>query len=565
MANWLGLNLQAKDYFRHEEARTKIVILQAVRLGFLSVILLITLAFQIRQADFINYDVLFPLYAMLTFVFFVNGLYTFYLRTFSERLFLVTATLFVADTLFITGLIYFTDFNQSIFLFMYLINIILCGMLFRRTGALVLSLLTSLCFSFLVVIGPPLVGAALYFTMGINNLAFVSVALLSGYLSEQLNFMGIAIKARDEDIKVLQNFNKMIVDNIAAGLMTIQSDGMILHCNPSVKSILETDLDLTRKNLSEVFPEVFHRLRSLRFEETRNLGRFEIIYVTPKNERLLLGCSASPIKDMNSLVTGYILIFQDLTEIKRLERAVQRSEKLAAVGQLAAGIAHEIRNPLASISGSVQLLKAGLISKTSDDDRLMAIVLKEIDRLNHLISEFLDFVRPEAEADKIVDVDFVLREVLDMVRVNTRLRNDVVQKADLNCKRKILGNADKLKQVFLNLVINSYQAMEKTQNPMLKISSVLERGIVRIKIHDNGIGMSESVVKRLFEPFFTTKTGGTGLGLATTHKIIENHEARIFVESYEGKGTEFVIEFTKLAPNEEYVDNKVSTIKRGHG
>lgn len=565
MTKWLGLNLQSQDAFKNEAARNKLVVLQAVRLGFFSVILAITIIFQIRQPDFVNFDVVFPLYCMLATVFFLNILYTFYLRTFVERLFLVTATLFIADTLFITGLIYFTDFNQSIFLFMYLINIILCGMVFQRAGALTLALMTSICFSFLIVIGPAMQGAALYFTVGINNLAFVSVALLSGYLSEQLNFMGSAIKARDEDIKVLQNFNKTIVDNIAAGLMTIQMDGSISHSNPSAKEILELHGDLTGKNLAQIFPEVLNRLRAIDFEGVRNLGRFEIIFVTPKSERLLLGCSASPIRAPDGTMTGFVLIFQDLTEIKRLERAMQRSEKLAAVGQLAAGIAHEIRNPLASISGSVQLLKSSLASKTADEDRLMAIVLKEIDRLNLLITEFLDFVRPEAVADKVVDVEAVLREVMDMVRVNTKLRHDVEQKIELNGHRKILGNADKLKQVILNLVINSYQAMEKTQKPLLKVSTQFERGILKIKIQDNGIGMNESVVKRLFEPFFTTKAGGTGLGLATTHKILENHEARIFVESHEGKGTEFTIEFSKLAPGEEYVDNKVSTIKRGHG
>ena len=169
MAKWLGLDLQSQDILKHEAARSKLILLQAVRLGFFTTILIITLVFQIRQPDFMNFDVIFPLYSMLAMVFFINAAYTFYLRTFTNRLFLVTAALFALDTFFITGLIYYTDFNQSIFLFMYLINIILCGMVFQRAGALMLSLITSICFSFLIVVGPPLVGAALYFTVGINN------------------------------------------------------------------------------------------------------------------------------------------------------------------------------------------------------------------------------------------------------------------------------------------------------------------------------------------------------------------------------------------------------------
>lgn len=564
MSKWLGIDLHARDVFLSEGARTRLVMLQAVRLGFFSAILAITIFFQIKQPDFVNVSVVSPLYVMLSCVFFFNTLYTFYLKTFENRLFLVTASLFALDTLFITGLIYFTEFNQSIFLFMYLINIILCGLVFQRAGAIALALLTSVCFSFLIVIGPSLQGPTLYFTVGVNNIAFFAVAYLSGYLSEQLNFMGSAIKARDEDIKTLQSLNKMIIENIATGLMTIHTDGRILHCNPAAKNILDRGDKLKNENLSSIFPEVLNRIRSLNFAIGRDLGRFEIIYVTPRSDRLLLGCSVSPLKENDESISGYILIFQDLTEIKRLERAVQRSEKLAAVGKLAAGIAHEIRNPLASISGSIQLLKASISGVHPDEDRLMAIVLKEIDRLNHLISEFLDFVRPEQMIEKVIDLHGLLKEVLDMARVNTRLRTDVVQQMQFQSPRTIIGNADKLKQVFLNLVINAYQAMERVEKPVLNVSTSFERGLVRVKFQDNGTGMSESVTKRLFEPFFTTKAGGTGLGLATTHKILENHEARIFVDSAEGKGTEFSIEFTKLAPIEEVVDNK-STAKRGHG
>ena len=574
MRKWLGFDMQAREIFSSEEARRRLVLLQAVRLGFYSVVLFITVAFQIRQPDFIGYSVVGPLYSLLSAVFFLNALYTFFLRSFVSRLFLVTAALFAIDALFITGLIYYTEFNQSIFLFMYLINIILCGLVFQRPGAIMLALLTSLGFSFLIVVGPPLTGPTLYFTVGINNIAFFAVAYLSGYLSEQINFMGSEIRARDADIQVLQNLNRMIVENIATGLMTVQSDGRILHSNPAARNILEQGDDLLKMNLSQVFPEVMNRMRTLRFDEnSKNLARFEIIYVTPRSERLLLGCSVSPLKEAEDVpadntkvpLSGYVLIFQDLTEIKRLERAVQRSEKLAAVGKLAAGIAHEIRNPLASISGSIQLLKTSSSPRTHDEERLMAIAIKEIDRLNLLISEFLDFVRPEQSVEKVIDLEALMKEVLDMTRVNTRLRQDIEQKMNFKNHRRVLGNPDKLKQVLLNLVINAYQAMEKTEKPVLTVLTSFDRGLVRLKIQDNGIGMSEAVVKRLFEPFFTTKHNGTGLGLATTHKILESHEARVYVESAEGKGTEFALEFTKLAPVEELVDNRAEISKRGHG
>lgn len=566
MSKWLGINLQSQEWLSSEAARQKILVLQAVRLGFFWVILALTLAFQLRQSNIVSFDIIYPLYIMLFVVFLFNSVYTYFIQYFSEKLWIVTSVLFVLDTFFITGLIFYTEFNQSIFLFMYLVNIILCGMVYQRLGAISLALLTSFCFSFLIIVGPPLEGATLYFTVGVNNLAFLAVAFLSGYLSEQLNFMGSEIRARDADIKVLQNINKMIVENISTGLMTVQLDGNILHSNPAAKLILGYKDGLAKRNLSEIFPEMLRRLKSIDYDNPAQLGRFEVIFINPKGERLLLGCSVSPIREDGDQVSGYILIFQDLTEIKRLERAMQRSEKLAAVGQLAAGIAHEIRNPLASISGSIQLLKAGLVTSSQEDQKLMSIVLKEIDRLNHLISEFLDFVRPEVNVEKVVDIEAMAKEVLDMAKVNTRLRQDIQHESFFLGRRKVLGNPDKLKQVLLNLVINASQAMEKVEKPKLTVRTKFERGTLRLSIQDNGIGMNESVVARLFQPFFTTKVGGTGLGLATSHKILESHDARIFVESAEGKGTEFSIEFTKLAPIEEVIDTNLNDkSKRGHG
>lgn len=562
MAKLMGVELKSVQFELSEEAQSRLVLLQGVRLVFFYVILLILVTFQIRQPDFVSFQIVYPLYSLLAGVFFLNIWYTMSLHRFVRKLSFVTAVLFAIDALFITGLIYYTEFNQSIFLFMYLVNIILCGLVFQRYGALILALLTSMCFSFLLVVGPALYGATLYFTVGINNLAFFSVAILSGYLSEQLNFMGSEIKARDADIRILQNLNKIIVENISTGLMTIHRTGKVLHHNPAAKRILDFDRSLDSIDIHQIFPDLLTRLQ---LNSTEKSGRFELIYMSPRGERLLLGCSVSTFKDsVESDEGGYILIFQDLTEIKRLERAMQRSEKLAAVGKLAAGIAHEIRNPLASISGSIQMLKASVASTQSEDQRLMAIALKEIDRLNLLISEFLDFVRPEQMLEKVVDLNLLIKETMEMARVNTKLRKDVEQVFQFNTERKIIGNPDKLKQAFLNFVINAYQAMEKSPVARLTVQTELHRGVVRVHLRDTGVGMPETVQRRLFEPFFTTKHGGTGLGLATTHKILESHEARIHVDSHEGTGTEFTIDFTKLAPIEQPTDNNSET-KRGHG
>jgi two-component system sensor histidine kinase PilS (NtrC family) len=216
---------------------------------------------------------------------------------------------------------------------------------------------------------------------------------------------------------------------------------------------------------------------------------------------------------------------------------------MAAVGQLAAGIAHEIRNPLASISGSVQLLGAGFKPQQEEEQKLMRIVLREIDRLNNLITEFLDFVRPDVLKDDPIDLNVLIRDVVEMLKFNKNLRADIVQDLDLKADVEISGNRDKLKQALLNIVINAYQAMNDVAEPKITIRTFSTDGKVTLKIRDRGCGIDEVGLRRMFEPFHTTKPKGTGLGLAVTHKIIESHHGHIEVESAKGVGTEFTLEF----------------------
>jgi two-component system sensor histidine kinase PilS (NtrC family) len=251
---------------------------------------------------------------------------------------------------------------------------------------------------------------------------------------------------------------------------------------------------------------------------------------------------------VESELKGYIVTFHDLTRVRRLEFAMRQSEKMAAVGQLAAGIAHEIRNPLASMSGSLQLLESGFTSESAEEKKLMRIALREIDRLNNLITEFLDFVRPEVLKEDPVDINLVLRDVLEMAKMNKGLRQEIQQSVELKSIKTIPGHRDKLKQAVLNIVMNAYQAMSEAEKPVIEVKSFDRDDSVVVTIRDHGCGIDEVGLRRIFEPFHTTKPKGTGLGLAITHKIIENHQGRIYVESTKGVGTEFTLEF-KLKPN----------------
>ncbi len=529
-------------------------VIAAVRLGFHLGILLIILGFQAVQPEFVNSEVLFPVYILMGIAFTIHSTYlVFFDRALNS--WPITAFLFFFESFFITGLIHFTGVNQSIFLFLYLVNIILCGFVFQRRGANVLALWTSILFSLLMVMGPELKGQALFFAVGLNNIAFFAVAGLAGYLSEQLDFMGRSLEAQGKDLRALRNLQALIVDNMATGLITVDETGVCLQANRAAFEILDpVPSEIVGRKFDSLLPgsmiAIGNALQLIQSSSSSvsvdRTARLDWIHQNPMQGRQTLELVVSRLP-IESELRGFIVTFHDLTRVRRLEFAMRQSEKMAAVGQLAAGIAHEIRNPLASMSGSIQLLDAGFSSEQAEEKKLMRIALREIDRLNNLITEFLDFVRPELMKDDPVDINAVLRDVLEMAKMNKNLRSEIRQVVQLGATQTIPGHRDKLKQAVLNIVMNAYQAMSDSENPSIEVKSEDRENSVVVTIRDHGCGIDGVGLRRIFEPFHTTKPRGTGLGLAITHKIIENHAGRIYVESSKGSGTEFTLEF-KINP-----------------
>lgn len=521
----------------------QMLLIQGIRLGFLSTILVITLLFQIIQKEFISLEIIIPIYGVLLVSYFFNTVYLLWI----ERLInnkLTTAVLFYLDALLFTVLVYYVRLNQSLFLFLYLVNIILCGFVFGRKGSRSLAFFTSILFNFLLVIGPEQHGQTLIFTVILNNLSFFVLAELSGILSEQLDFMGVELQAKSLDLKKLKDLNKIIIQNIATGLITLDREGVIIQSNLAARKILETDEDLIGKTIDQITPGVFLKIsQNFKGDKDLEVVRVEQDHEIRKDDKRVLEFIASLVKENEGRRSGYILLFQDLTQLKRLELSMRQNEKLAAVGQLAAGIAHEIRNPLASISGSIQLLESVIYVQSDEEKKLMKIALKEIDRLNNLISEFLDFVKPDSPPQDKVDLTLVLKEVLDLLQLNMELDQRIKQTRDFFKVSFIKGQKDKLRQAFLNICINAYQSMDKSNERTLKVTVKEENEYVVVRIQDSGCGINSSLIKRIFEPFLTTKAKGTGLGLAITHKILMAHGAQVFVDSKEEVGTLFTLQF----------------------
>ncbi len=371
-------------------------------------------------------------------------------------------------------------------------------------------------------------------TLGINLGALIGVGALAILFGDQLQRSAQSLASERRAALDLYTLHRDIVRSLTSGLITTDRDGKVLTLNATAAELLEMDPEAaTDRPIEEILPGISDLLRG---DERSELRRVDLVIPRP-GEAVTLGVSVSPLFDVRDEVIGRVVHFQDLTSLRRAEAHVRRAERLATVGQLAAGVAHEIRNPLASISGSIELLRQA--PQVSEDDRsLMTIVTREIERLNTLISELLDYANPRPLQTSSFDLMVLLQETVQMAQQD---RGDVELALELPAApMPVVADASKLRQVIWNLVHNARDAAKDGGHHVrvqAQVHPAIE-GWIEVMISDDGPGMSPEVQKRIFDPFFTTKRKGTGLGLATCHGIVMDHRGRIDVESAMGRGTQ---------------------------
>jgi len=420
---------------------------------------------------------------------------------------------------------------------------------------------------------------------GANIVFAYLLAWVSGQLAQQIGEAREEIERAQFDIAELRALNADILASLSSGLLTLDEEHRIIFFNQAAEEITMLERDaIFGKPLEEIFPKFAARLVSLDTSETRE-RRFEDVFLRSDGRSLFLGFSVSALRARQGSARGKIIIFQDLTHIRALEEHARRTEQLAVVGQLAASMAHEIRNPLASISGSVEMLQE---MKTEDEDErmLMDIVTREVHRLDSLISQFLDYSRPRTLHITATHLGALLEEVLRLFRAGAEGVAIMLELDEELREVRLKLDAEAVRQIVWNLLNNASEAMQQDSSlepppqgamvePSRRISGsfpsaqVLTQGnypridiqvhkdtrdgdpVIRLDVEDNGPGISGEVAERIFEPFFTTKTHGTGLGLATIFRLVEQHGGSIRVRAPEVlRGARFSVELPYVVASE---------------
>jgi two-component system sensor histidine kinase PilS (NtrC family) len=465
------------------------------------------------------------------------------------------------------GIVYSTGNLYSRFSILFLLTIVSAAMVYRLVGTLLVASIVSIAYAGItwfnasaLIPGTQIIESfkfgfirgddAIFYSTFLHILVFYLVAFIAGYMAEKLQSKDLELYSASVELKKARLETGDILRHLNCGLITLDKFGNIVYFNRMAETILGLSEDgVSGANCRYLFSG---RLAPLArniinvLESEKRLSRSEFEIMNKDGNLVPLGLSTSILYDEEFNVRGVIAIFQDLTEAKRLEEKVRQADRLAAVGELSACIAHEIRNPLASISGSVQVLKEDL-ALDGDNEKLMSLILKESSRLNKILSDFLLYARVDRPQFRKVEIHRVISDVIELIRRHPSYSNEVqIELLSKNHITYISGDEDLLKQLLLNLAVNSCQAFDGKGGLIQFEVKTLEETkgeTVRLIVRDNGPGIPKELMDRIFLPFYSTKKNGTGLGLSIVSRLIEALGGTMEVVSNPGQATEFHIFF----------------------
>jgi two-component system sensor histidine kinase PilS (NtrC family) len=376
----------------------------------------------------------------------------------------------------------------------------------------------------------------------IHLLSFYIIALLASFVVEQERKMRTLLAEKETAFDQLDLLHRSIIESVETGIMTINLQGRIKSFNRAAEQISGfTFAVVENRNIVEVFPCFAQVQEKVRGSDDKHSSkdRYNMEFTRDKNNKLILSCLVSTLKDSTGKRIGDIVIFQDITSLIEMEEALEKSKRLAIIGEMAAGLAHEMRNPLASLSGSIQILKRDL-QLSEVDEKLMQIVLRGKDQLDHVIKDFLLLARPAPGDRETVLIKDIIEGVIESIQYLPDWNNDIRVRFELSDNLCIYANRAEIREVVWNLVINAVQSMPEGGELSVETRKIYDGAngeSLEIQVSDTGYGIDDKYLDRIFEPFFTTKERGTGLGLAIVNRIIEAYKGKILIRRSIEKGT----------------------------
>jgi two-component system sensor histidine kinase PilS (NtrC family) len=547
--------------------RRKLLWLIGGRAGVITLLLGSAILIQLKSPGSFPID---PFFALIGLTYALTVVWTLTLRYVDRHPWLVDVQV-ACDALIVSAIVHLTGGVTSYFASLYTLPIIAASTVQSWRGGLMVSILSSLMYAALVLAqyeapgllplgAPPDAMPVLrvaVFTVGLNVFGFMAVAALSGYLAEGLRRTGAQLERASTQLQDLQAFNQHVIDSLTSGLATCDMEGRILTFNRAAEAItaLTASAAVGRRAVDILqLPEAFRDLFA-RGATPSAAQRHEFGYHRWDGRQIEVGMTSAPLITPRG-ESGFLFTFQDVTELKKRDREARVQQRLAAVGEMAAGIAHEIRNPLASMAGSIQILRDEL-PLTPDQSQLMDIVLRESDRLNDTIRSFLSFAKPQRTAVAEVDVRQILADTARLLENSAEVtdRHSIVVAVP---DEPVVYRADEaqIRQIVWNLATNGLRAMPAGGQLRLRVGATPAAGErhaeVVVGVDDEGVGIAPEDVDGIFQPFRGGFANGTGLGLSIVHRIATDYGGEVRVVSQQGKGTSVEVALPMGKPDTAY-------------
>jgi two-component system sensor histidine kinase PilS (NtrC family) len=458
------------------------------------------------------------------------------------------------DVVLVTAVVAATGGPRSVFAFLYVLSVTAACVLLSRTGGLAMAGLASLLYASLVfgrtifplthfLEAPQQDTTALeVLTIFMNSATFMIVAIVAGGLAERFHVAHRELETQRRDVRDLQAFRDLIFHCVGTGLVAVDGQGTITAFNRAAEAITGT---AAARALGRLWASVFGEAVALTevaqaiAEDPRRVPRVETTVARPDGSRVPVRLTFSALRAGDGTPVGLIAVCDDLSVLREMESRLRRADRLATLGRMSANIAHEIRNPLASLTGAIEAL-ATTGAGTETRTRLADIVLRESARLNGIITDFLAYARPAPLTRAQIDVSELLDEVLVLVEHRAQPgRLKVVR--EFAPAISFVVDPQQFRQALWNLCLNALDAMP--DGGELRVAAAVDGSTLRVEVGDTGDGIAPGDVGHLFEPFFSTKATGSGLGLPLVHRIAQEHGGDVEVASAPGHGTTFTLTF----------------------